>query len=239
MRQRQGAYTFANQYLNIVIPDEEKKFRPEWVRYIDKRPDVFYRFAFIDPAIGQHNHNDYTGIAVIEVDEKGNWYAINLSRHRLTPTQTVNKIFEIHEQFKCRVIGVESVAYQQALLYMLHEEGMRRQVVLPVKEIKRTTQSKNARIQALVPRFEWSRLFIQRGMLDFEEEYNTFPRGTHDDILDALASLEEIVSYPERKDHSNDRPTNVHDPRYESWYIKQLAAGKAPQDLRADGAWND
>lgn len=222
-RKIMGSYLYANQYLNEVIPDDEKRFKKEWLTYIETIPEDTYRFCFIDPAIGQKDHADYTGIAIVEVDCLGTWYLRLAGRYRFTPTQIVEKMFELQQTFKLNAIGIEVVAYQEALLYMLDEECKRRKMVLPVKDIRRTRISKETRILGLVPRFEWKRIQIARGMVDFEDEYATFPRASHDDILDAVASLEDIVYYPEKKVVKLEKPNSPADPNYERWYIQSLA----------------
>jgi len=221
-RRTMGSYLFANQYLNVIIPDEEKKFRKEWLRYTTQIPEGCTKFAFIDPAIGQHKHSDYTGIAVVYADQDRNWYLRLASRYRLTPTQIVNKAFDLQEQFELDAIGIEIVGYQEALLYLISEEMIKRDKMLPVKGIRRNNISKSSRILGLVPRFEWGHLFCYPGMVEFEDEYDAFPRGTHDDILDALASLEELVYYPTREKKKLEQPHSPNDPKYESWYIQHL-----------------
>ena len=114
------------------------------------------------------------------------------------------------------------MAYQEALLYLISEEMGKRQTTIPLKDIKRAQTSKETRILALVPRFEWSRIFCLPGFYDFEEEYLAFPRGSHDDILDALASLEELVYYPVIEEKKIEQPHSPHDPDYERWVRQQL-----------------
>ncbi len=234
-RRTLGSYFYANQYLNQVIPDDAKAFKKDWLRKIEKIPSYAYNFAFIDPAIGQKNHHDYTGIVVVSVDEQGDWYLRVANRYRLTPTQIVDKMFEIHDQWKTMGIGVEVVAYQEALLYLVDQETRKRNMILPVKGIRRSHVSKQTRILGLVPRFEWNRLKIAQGLLDFEEEYATFPRGSHDDLLDALASIEEIAMVPPKeKEKQIERPNSPHDPNYERWVIRQYAQGNRPTSQGID-----
>jgi phage terminase large subunit-like protein len=221
-RKTMGSYFFSNQYQNEIIPDDERRFRKEWLRYTTEMPQVKTAFGFIDPAIGQREHSDYTGIAVIYADLDGVWYLRLAARYRLTPTQIVNKAFELCEQFNLAALGVESVAYQEALLYLMAEEMNKRQKTIPVKGIPRTRISKESRILGLVPRFEWGRILCFPGMTEFEDEYHSFPRGTHDDILDALASLEELVYYPVKENKKLEQPHSPHHPDYEKWYIQQL-----------------
>jgi predicted phage terminase large subunit-like protein len=221
-RKTMGSYLFANQYQNEVIPEDEKRFKPHWLKYYKEIPAGCHKFAFIDPAIGQKDHHDYTGIAMAHVDSNAHWYLNMAKRERLTPTEIVNKVFELHEMFGLQAIGVESVGYQEALLYLISEEMRRRKKVVPVVEVKRKAVTKQTRILALVPRFEWGMISCAQGLTAFEDEYNTFPRGSFDDILDALASLEEMVFYPEKKEVTLAKPSNPNNPQYEKWYIQQL-----------------
>ena len=234
-RKTMGSYLFANQYKNEIIPDEEKKFKKEWIRYSVDLPKLRTSFGFIDPAIGQNKHSDYTGIAVIHADPDGIWYVRLAARYRLTPSEIVNKMFSLCDQFNLDCLGVEQVAYQEALLYMLDEEMRKRQRILPVKGITRTKISKATRILALVPRFEWARIFLLPGMTDLEDELEDFPIGSHEDVLDSLSSIEELVYYPEREKEIFEQPHSANDPNYEKWYIQQLAR-RANQGHESSGA---
>lgn len=225
-----GSYLFANQYQNEVIPDDEKTFKPHWLRLYKQIPDNTYRFGFIDPAIGQDKHHDYTGIVIIDVDTDGVWYLRVAAHYRLTPTEIVDKMFQLQEEWQLRALGVEAQAYQEALLYILSERMRQTSKTIPVVGIKRTQISKNTRILGLVPRFEWGRLLISQGMTDFEDEYSSFPRGSHDDILDSLASLEEIVFYPIKKEIKIEQPHSPHHKDYERWAIRQLVERQRNSD---------
>ena len=229
-RKKMGSFLFANQYLNQVIPDDAKSFKKDWLRYYNQNPEGTYSFGFIDPAIGQKDHHDWTGIAVVDVTIDKNWYLKYAAHERLTPTQIVEKMFQLCKQFNLKALGVETQAYQEALLYILDERMRQRNIILPVKDIKRQNISKQTRILGLVPRFEWGRLFVKPGMVAFEDEYHSFPRGAHDDILDAVARLEEIVYYPEKEKPDGKKPNPADAGNYERWAIQQYAQGKNPGD---------
>ena len=217
-----GSYLYSNQYQNEIVPEEDRRFKSEWIRYFKTIPEKTNTFAFIDPAISQADGADYTALVVIRVDDDKYWYVTHANRYKINPTQIVQLVFDVQAQLGPKVIGIEEVAYQKALLYMVDEEMRRRGVILPVTGVKPTTdKTKEMRILGLVPRFEWGRIYLAQGLADFETEFSQFPRGAHDDLMDALAYMEQIVFYPEKE-----RPTNVQphpsDPGYESWYIKQL-----------------
>ena len=234
-RRSMGSFLYANQYLNKVVPDDERVFKEEWWQErgqsLDLNDKRIARFGFIDPAIGQEKHHDYTGIVIVATDAQGHWHVELARRYRLNPTQIVDKMFDLCMHFNLVCLGVEIVAYQEALLYILDERMNQRKQTIPVKGIKRTRISKETRIRGLVPRFEWNRITIAPGQADLKDEYSLFPRSSHDDLLDALASIEDIAFYPDDKkeDDLNDNISTGH-PDYERYYIRKLARRAAGRE---------
>lgn len=231
MRRTQGIYKYYNQYENKVIPDGEQDFKQAWLKYYEVLPQERFTFAFVDPAISLNDGADYTATVIVDVDTEQNWYLRYAHRQRINATDTVRWIFKIFEEFKPAIIGIEEVAYQKALIDFLAEEMIRRNKIIPVSGIRRSNikadgskasnNSKPFRIRALVPRFEFGKIFINQGLDDFLLEYKSFPRGANDDILDALASIEEIVFYPDKQKETK-RELQPNDPGYEKEFIRRL-----------------
>lgn len=223
-RKVMGSYLFANQYQNEIIPTDEIVFKPEWIRYYTELPKRKYTFAFVDPAISLEDTADYTGVIVVDVDTTNTWYVRVANRYRITPTQTVDLIFRIIKEYNPMCIGVESVAYQKALIYMIDVASRDKKVVAPIKEIKPDTDvSKEYRIMGLVPRFEWGRIFINRGLKDLEDELSSFPRAAHDDLIDSLSNIERIAVAPEVERLTEKPPNPSQGGEYEKWYINQTS----------------
>lgn len=226
-RKAMGSYIFAHQMQNEIIPSEDQDFKKEWIKYYQELPKTKNTFAFIDPAISLEDAACFTAFVVVDVDPDGMWYLKVARRVRITATQTIKLIFDIHQIYKCNLIGIESVAYQEALMHFLESEMKNRRCVVPVHAIRRgPDKSKMMRIRSLVPRFEWQRILVKPGLAEFEDEYLKFPRGSYVDILDALSSLEEIVYSPELERKSDVAPSPNH-PDYEKWYIRNILAEKA------------
>lgn len=227
-RKTMGSRLFSNQYLNTVIGEEDQHFHKKWFKYKIEIPADCFHFAFIDPAIGQKDSNDYTAIVVIAVDKDRNWYVRAANRYRMGPTEIVAKCFEVAATYKPMAIGIETVAYQQALIYLIGEEIQRRGHPIPVTAISRTKQSKESRVLALVPRMEWGKLFMLPDQTDLEDELLFFPRGKFDDLIDALASMEDIVFYPTVSKHQE----RLHpgEPGYEKQYRQDLYRKAARND---------
>lgn len=224
-RRTMGSYVFANQYQNEIIPEGEQSFKKHWIRYYKEIPTDIYRFAFIDPAISQADTADYTALAIVACDSQKNWYVEHMERRRINPSQIIEMAFEVAARYQPMVIGIEDVAFQRAIMHFAVEEMRRRNKFIPITGVKRSPdKSKQMRILGLVPRFEWGTLFLSQSCGALEDELSTFPRGAHDDCLDALASIEDIIYYPEKRQYETTPGPN--DPGYESWYIRQRLSGK-------------
>lgn len=222
-----GSYLFANQYLNEIIPAEHQTFKREWFKYYDAVPKHVTTFISIDPALSEADTADYTGIVVVSVDYEKRWHIRFAKRLRVTPTQLINYIFEIQKVYNANIIGIEEVAYQKALLYFLDEEMRRRNILLPIKGIKQPTdRTKQTRILSLVPRFEWGHTFFNKGLNDLELELLQFPRGSHDDLIDALASTEYIYFPPDKENTEVQKPHSMTSNNYEKWYIQNKHKGE-------------
>lgn len=225
-RKAQGSYIFAHQYQNEIIPSDDQDFKKEWLVYYKALPAIKHTFAFVDPAISLEDIADYTAFVVVDVDVDNQWYLKVAKRVRITATQTVKLIFDLQAMFKCQMIGIEVVAYQMAIMHFLQDEMRKRKITIPIHGVKRgPDKSKLTRIRSLVPRFEWARIQIKTGLYDFEDEYMKFPRGSYVDILDALASIEEIA-YPPEKPKELDIEPAPNSPKYEQWYIRKRLGEK-------------
>ncbi len=154
----------------------------------------------VDPAIGQLKSSDKTAIVTIGVDEFNNWFVRNIIWGQMLPNEIINHIFNNWEAYHPKKIGVEFTAYQKSLQYGLHDEMRRRNLFLPLAELK-ADRSKAERIEGLIPRYANGTIFHlqqcpHRDIL--EEELVWFPKGKHDDIIDAL-SYGLQIALPSRK----------------------------------------
>jgi hypothetical protein len=95
---------------------------------------------------------------------------------------------------------------------MLNAEQKQRGVWLPLKEIKSRSNTKEDRIRALAPYYEFRRIYhvTECNQLDeLEYELTHFPKGENDDIIDALATILDIATPPSHKQKSRDAEDRV------------------------------
>lgn len=205
LKKQKGPYEFAAQYENNCVPAETAKFKQEWFQMIGedelKYRDIHY-FTTIDPAIAQKEDSDKTAIVTIAVDQFNNWFVRSIEWGHFLPSDIINKIFENWELFHPKRIGIELTAYQKSLQYALKDEMRRRNIFLPLVELK-ANKNKGERIEGLIPRYANGTMFhLQqcpyRNIL--EEELTWYPRGKHDDIADALAYQLQIAYQTRKKE---------------------------------------
>ena len=149
----------------------------------------------VDPS-WEGKDSDFAALVVAGLDAQGNLYVRHVSRKKMTYGEIINEMFYLYTKFKPKEIALETIATQKSIQYMLSQEQKARSFWLPVREINARTHSKEERIRGLSPYYEFGRAFhvqecSQRD--DLEDELLQFPKGEHDDMIDALATILEIA----------------------------------------------
>jgi len=219
LRTEKGPYEFGAQYMNDPVPSDAAKFKPSWMKTVLedelKVREITY-YTMVDPAIGQLKTSDNTAIVTIGVDQWNNWFIVNIIWGKMLPNETINMIFANWEHYQPRKIGIEMTAYQKSLQYALVDEMRRRNIYIPIVELK-ADRSKAERIEGLVPRYANGsiyHLFQCPYREQLEDELVRFPRGRHDDIIDALAYGMQIAA-PSR----GLKPQFTHDSERKNSYL--------------------
>lgn len=197
-----GPYEFSSQYLNDPVPDESAVFQRAWLKYIllaDWRGRHVNRIMTVDPAMSLSKEADFTGIIITEVDEYGSILVRHIDKIKVNPNELINHLFFLYDQFHPSVIGIEMVAFQKTLQYSINEEMKRRRKFLPIKEISPQDRTKVERIKALQPLYANGKILHSKEVrnLNFlEDELTRFPRGKHDDLIDALSYQLDLIVLP-------------------------------------------
>lgn len=188
---------FNNQYMNRIVDTENADFKEGDIQYYDPTDRLPYmnKYIGIDPAISEDG--DYTAIVCVGIDESNKWYVLEYENIHAKPEEILNRTFEMYTRHKeTRKIGIETAAYQRALVYSFKDEMRKRQIHLPIVEVTRggrNALSKEQRILSMQPIVAQKRLYLQKGMIELREQLRNFPKSRYDDLLDALASVNEIA----------------------------------------------
>lgn len=185
---------FYSQYMNDPIDSENQIFKKEYFKTYERRPERLFVGMTIDPAISEKQSADNFAINVSGMDENYRIYVLDTLKGHWKVAESIDNIFSMYEKWHPSVIGLETVAYQKALKAWLEEKMRERGVYFPITELRRNTnESKEFRIKALEPFYRDGLVFHAPWMQSLETELLQFPKGKHDDEIDALASQLDLL----------------------------------------------
>lgn len=185
---------FASQYMNEPIDSENQIFKKDYFKTYDRRPERLFVSMTIDPAISEKQSADYFAINVSGMDENYRIYVLDTIKGHWKVAESIDNIFTTYEKWHPSAIGLETIAYQKALKSWLEEKMRERGIFFPITELKRNTnESKEFRIKALEPFYRDGLIFHAPWMKSLETELLQFPKGKHDDEIDALASQLDLL----------------------------------------------
>lgn len=189
-------YLFYQEYQNDPVSDENRKFKLEQFKYYedgDIASKQLTTFITIDRAYSLAKTADATGIVVVSVDNDNNWYIRMAERYKGTEKELIDKIFALQGYFQPVKFGIEQKAFEYTIKPALEDEMRKRNTFFLVDPLKDLGKAKTVRIEGLVPRFEASSVFLKRDMTDLIDELIKFPKGLHDDLIDALSYQLEVA----------------------------------------------
>lgn len=142
-----------------------------------------------DPAISERSSAARTAIVVMGMSPYQKMIVLEYWVGRQgDPARIIQTYLEMAHFWQPRCIGIEMVAFQKSLEPYTMKAMADRNEYWPIVNLKPDrTEKKEQRILSMQPFFRSGQIYIQRGMSEFIEEYETFPLGRTRDILDAMA----------------------------------------------------
>jgi predicted phage terminase large subunit-like protein len=181
---------FSAQYLNQPFSSEKQLFKPEMFKYWDKRPEGLFIAMACDLAISEAKQADETALVVCGMDRDYKLYVLDYIKGRWRPSDVVRNIFDMRDKWKPNAVGMEVNGFQRTLKLAVEEEMRKTRNYFPVEEIKTGPEkSKEQRIKILEPFYRDGNVYHAQWMKkkDLEIELQTFPKGKHDDLIDAMS----------------------------------------------------
>jgi predicted phage terminase large subunit-like protein len=182
---------YSQEYLSNPVAEADAYFRRTDIRPMTQddhlQPKTMY--ASIDFALGKDDKGDNTAICIAGMDSSGILHVVDMYAHRYSPTEAVDKMFELQEMYDIQTWVVEDDNISKAIGPFLDQEMMKRQVFLylerirPHKDKQARATSIQARMRAQGVRFNSTAPWY----FDLFNELVNFPRGKTDDRVDALA----------------------------------------------------
>lgn len=220
-RRDMGLYTFGCQMLQDPKADATQGFRADWLKYYQApiRHDGMIKVILCDPANEKKDTSDYTSIWVLGYNADRKVYVLDIVRDRLNLTERTQAIFALHRHYQPALVGYERYGMQSDIAH-IKTEMERRVYQFSIVELG-GPMPKNDRIRRLIPRFEQGQIILphrfmrtnfenrEENLIDVfvKQEYLAFPVAAHDDMLDALARMEDEamrVEFPQSWDDDGD-----------------------------------
>jgi len=179
--------------------DPTRPFQSRWIA--GYRPEelnlaMLDIVAFLDPAVSQSSSGCPRALVCVGADRRtGARYVLDAWIERGSATETIEKLFELAERRRPRVIGIESNGGYALIKPLLSSWEERRGRRLPVRYVNHT-RAKSLRIEALCPQFENGRWRFPHnpsaGIRTLQEQFLSYPDGFVDGP-DAAAGCDELL----------------------------------------------
>lgn len=185
-----GANYYSAQFLQDPVDIENAEFKREYFRYFketDLHDKSLKTILAVDPALSEKQSADKSAISVISVDEEGNFYRRASFAGRVNPDILIEKIFQIQSAFNCPVV-IEDVAFQRVFIENVRKMMAVKKIFFEIRPIK-PRGNKEVRISTTLGHlYKAYKIFHLENdkFSEFEEELTRFPKGRHDDEIDAM-----------------------------------------------------
>jgi hypothetical protein len=180
-------------------------FKSDWIKTDKEEPENGNYVIAVDPAgfekVEQErgikgSKLDETAIAIVKIDGD-QWWVKNILHGRWSIKETAKKILDSAIDVEATTVGIESGALKNAILPYLEDEMRTQGRWVPITDVTHGGKKKADRITwALQGRLEHGKITFnpdQNYIKDLETQLIEFPtKGTHDDIIDALAYIDQV-----------------------------------------------
>jgi predicted phage terminase large subunit-like protein len=195
LREKLGPTLFSCWYLNDPISPESTDFKKEWIKTYDPTtPHPSRLYMAVDPAVSLGRDADFSACIVAGMYRNGKVRVVDFAHGKWVPSDLVDQIISLTDKWGLHTIGMEAWALQKTLIVDLKNRMRQRHKYFEIDELRITRNAggepirgKEARIRSLQPLFSQGLIEIRQDMTDLVDELLTFPRGKHDDLIDALA----------------------------------------------------
>lgn len=190
---------YAQEYLNRPLDESTAFFRRSDLQAMIKEdrdkiiskdiPLVYYAGA--DLAITENERADYSAFVVVALDSRGYMYVIDVIRERMDGRKIVNTIIGLQRQYNLQWFAIEKEKTSKSILPFLRETMFETGVFVNVVDIV-PHADKVARASSIQSRMRMGGVKFPKDQDWYpilESEFLTFPRGRHDDQVDAFSCI--------------------------------------------------
>lgn len=188
--------TWSALYQQRPAPESGEFFKAEWLKTYDKMPprETLTVYGASDYAVTQDG-GDYTVHVVVGVDQQHHIYVLDLWRQQASSDKWIDAFCGLVERWRPLGWAEESGQINAGVGPFLVERLRRRQLYIARAQFP-TRQDKATRAQSIRGRMSMDGLycpFAAPWFSAFKGELMSFPAGRHDDQVDALGLIGQIL----------------------------------------------
>jgi hypothetical protein len=211
-----SSFAFKQEYLSSFDNAGSDVFKEEWFKTAPEPKHGSYVIA-IDLAgfeeVGKNagsakNRLDETAIAIVKIEDNGNWWVEKIEHGRWDIMATAVHILKAVREYKPIATGIERGALKNAVLPYLTDLMRKNNVYTHIHDLTHGNKKKVDRVVwSLQGRMEHGRIsFNEEGdWKEFQDQLVMFPTaGVHDDLVDALSYIDQLAISNYEQDYDED-----------------------------------
>jgi predicted phage terminase large subunit-like protein len=193
----QSPLVWSGMFQQRPSPETGTYFLRDWLKPCAKRPplDTLRIYGGSDYAVSE-GRGDYTVHLVVGCDPDDKLYLLDLWRGQKTPDVWVNALLDLAERYRPQHWAEETGQIRAGVGPFLEKRAFERRVPL-FRQTFPTKHDKTVRAQSIRGRMSMSGLYVDMKapwFPAFQEEILRFPAGKHDDQVDALALVGQLLA---------------------------------------------
>lgn len=207
---------YAQEYRNQPIDESQSHFRSGDFIDIKDEDEYLEYYIGVDLAISQKQTADFSVFAVIGVNKAGKLKVVDIVRGRFDSLRIVEEVFTLQKRYHPQYFLFEDDNINKSIGPFLYRE-MQERNVYPLIETIRPSKDKLTRARALIAMMRAGNMEYYRKsewFADLFMEMKYFPRGKHDDQVDALSI---IGLFLQNLFEADDTSTYEDDPDDDDW----------------------
>ena len=189
---------YSQEYLNKPIDESNTFFRrSDFLAETeeDKEKPLTY-YITMDLAVTQKTSSDYSCFLVAGIDAQGYVYIRHLIKERLDSWEIGEQLFALVRAYDPAMVVCEKGTIINSIMPTIQKKMEEENLYFPF-ELLASTVDKVQRAQAIRLRARSGKVKANKGgdwWANFEDELMTFPRGIHDDQVDALSLVGQALN---------------------------------------------
>ena len=197
------------EYLNIPIDESVAYFkRKDFIPMTeeDKKSKMNY-YITADLAISESEKADFSVFILAGVDENKIIHVKDVIRERMDGKEIVDTLLMLQQIYDPEAVGIEDMQVSKAIGPFLREEMIKNNTFLNLVPLKHGGKDKTTRSRSIQARMRAHGVCFDKQadwFANFENECLTFPRGKHDDQVDAFAylglMLDKLIEAPTKEE---------------------------------------